>query len=93
MSAARLYSLNYSVVAEADSGQRFKLLFQQNAFDNECEEILDAFEDFLTAYHEGNLSPEMLEKLGNARVVSRTMLLAFDLKSKVLEPIDPFPQK
>ena len=46
---------------------------------------------FLEAYHHGDLSPEVIEKLNNAKVVVGTLLLACDFNSKVLEPVDPIP--
>jgi hypothetical protein len=46
VSATRLYSLNYSIIAEAEDGQRFKLLLQQNASEQQYEKILENFLEF-----------------------------------------------
>jgi hypothetical protein len=91
VSATRLYSLNFSIIAEAEGRQKFKLLLQQNVSEQELDKILDAFLNFLEAYHRGDLSPEVLEKLSNARVAGGTLMLTFDSDSQVLEPVDPFP--
>lgn len=87
------YSLVYSILAEADADLRFKLLLQRGVSEREYEEILDAFLAFLAAYHAQALEPETVEKLKTSRVVGRTLLLAFNQETKVIEPLDPIPRR
>jgi len=92
-STDRLYSLTYSVIAEVETGLRFKLLFRNDATEAEYEETIEAFLAFLEAYHERLLDHEMVEELKAARVIGGTLLLAFNHQKKVLEAIDPVPRR
>jgi len=83
------YSLVYSILAESDAGFTFKLLIQTEATEQEYEEILDAFLAFLVSFHAHSLESEAKEQLREARIVSRTLLLAFNKETKAIEPIDP----
>jgi hypothetical protein len=47
----------------------------------------------LLAYHSGNLDTGCMERMQQARVVGRTLLLSFNRDSKCIEPIDPIPSK
>lgn len=87
------YSLVYSILAETDAGFRFKLLLQRRVSEREYDEILDAFLTFLAAYHAYSLDREITEKLKTSRVVGGTLLLAFNQKTKAIEPLDPMPKR
>jgi hypothetical protein len=87
------YSLLYSILAEANGGLSFKLLLQREVTADEYEEIIASFLAFLQAYHGGNLDSGSVERMQQARVVGRTLLLAFNRDSKSIEPIDPLPSK
>ena len=89
---ANKYSFVFSIIAEVEEGQRFKLLIQEGISDSEYARINDAFLTFLKQYHSGNLDKEMVEKLVGVNVVGGTLLLAFNDDIGVLEPIDPRPK-
>lgn len=87
------YSLFFSIVAEADQGLSFKLLLQREVTETEYEEIISAFLTFLESYHDRSLDSNSVEKMGQARVVGRTMLFVFNPQTKTIEPIDPVPSR
>ena len=87
------YSLVFSALAEADSGITFKLLIQTGISEQEYEDSVKAFLDFLFAFHAGTLNANTLESLSSTRVVSGTLLVAFNHTTKVIEPIDPIPKR
>lgn len=87
------YSLVFSVIAEALPRLTFKLLIQKEASEQEYALILNAFLDFLAAFHSGSLDGQMLERLQTSRVVGGTLLFAFNLESKTLETLDPIPKR
>ncbi len=93
ISAARQYSLTFSIMAEADERLRFKLLLRDGSSESDYEQVIETFLAFLAAYHEHSLGPQMIDKLKAARVVGGTLLLAFDPDTKTLEPVDPVPTK
>jgi len=87
------YSLTFSVIAEAQPSLTFKLLIQKDASEHEYAQILEAFLDFLAAFHSGSLDDGMLQRLQTSRVVGGTLLFAFNLESKILETLDPIPKR
>ena len=87
------YSLVFSVLAEADSTINFKLLIQTNVSEKEFGEILEAFLEFLSAFHARTLDSKMIASLDSSRVVSGTLLLAYNHKTKTIEPVDPIPKQ
>ena len=89
---ANKYSFVFSIIAEAEEGQRFKLLIQEGVSEGEYARINDAFLTFLEQYHSGNLDKKMVEKLVSVNVVGGTLLLAFNDDIGELEPIDPRPK-
>jgi hypothetical protein len=93
LSGDQSYSLLYSIMAEANGRLSFKLLLQREATEADYEEIISAFLSFLQDYHSGSLDSVGLELLQHARVSGRTLLLAFDLHSKSIKPIDPLPNE
>ena len=88
-----IYSLRYSILAEAGEGLRFKLLIRSEVSSDEYDEVLASFLTFLAAYHGGTLDGTSVEQLAQARVVGTTMLLTFNSESKAIEPVDPIPRK
>lgn len=87
------YSLVFSILAEADSRIRFKLLIQTHASKQEYEQSVEAFLDFLYAFHAHALDSKTIEALNAARVVSGTLLLVFNHETKLIEPVDPIPKR
>ncbi len=87
------YSFVFSIIAEAEPGLRFKLLLQSEPSEEEYEEIINAFFNFLAEYHSGNLAIATVDMLQKCRVVGGTLLISFNLTSKAIEAIDPVPVK
>lgn len=87
------YSLVFSVIAEAEPSLTFKLLIQKDASEQEYTLILEAFLDFLAAFHSSALDAQMIERLQTSRVLGGTLLFAFNLETRTLETLDPIPKK
>lgn len=85
------YSLLYSILAEACSGYRFKLLLRRSASQQEYEATIEAFLGFVEAYHEGTLDSVSVAEIAGTRVVGRTILLAYDPAAKRICVVDPLP--
>lgn len=91
--ASAEYSLLFSLLAEAPDGLRFKLLIRSQASQDEYQATIDAFIDFLDAFHAGQLSSDLVTELKEMRVVGKTLLLAYDPVAKRMRPIDPFADR
>ena len=89
VAAQRRYSLLFSLLAEAADGLRFKLLVPEAASEQLYAEAVDAFVDFLDAFHHGKLSAQAITDLQKVQVVGKTMLLAYDEALKRVVPMDP----
>lgn len=87
------YSLVFSVVAEAEPHLSFKLLIQKDASEQEYEVILEAFLNFLTAFHSRSLDDVTIERFQQSKVVGSTLLFAFNRETKTLETLDPIPKR
>lgn len=87
------YSLLYSLLAEGDSGVRFKLLLQRSATQEEYEATISAFLAFLDAYHAGELEPAVVHELQNTRVIGKTLLLGYNPSLQRVQPVDPLSSK
>ena len=87
------YSLLFSLLAEAPDGLRFKLLIRSYASQDEYQATIDAFIDFLDAFHTGHLSPELVAEMKEIRVVGKTLLLAYDRVAKRMRPVDPLADR
>ena len=88
-SSVRKYSLLFSLLAEADDGLRFKLLIQEAASEAKYEATVNAFVDFLDAFHRRTLSSEFIAEMQRVRVVGKTMLLAYSKELSRITPVDP----
>jgi hypothetical protein len=89
VSDEHLYSLNFSMMAEGEEGVSFKLLVPKTADPAEYEAVVEAFLAFLRAYHQGQLEAPLVEELNRARVVGRTLLLAYNASLRRVQPVDP----
>lgn len=87
------YSLVFSVIAEAQPCLTFKLLIQKDASEQEYTLILEAFLDFLAAFHSGSLDDLTIERLQTSRAAGGTLLFAFNLETKTLQTLDPIPKR
>lgn len=91
--ANQKYSITISIVAEADSGLQFKLLFEDDCSSEELNLAVANFLRFLEKYHEGGLDLDTQVRLTRARVIGRTILLAYDKKNEFFVFLDPVPRK
>lgn len=93
ISGQQPYSLFFSVLAEAESGITFKLLVQTDSSPEQFERSIEAFLEFLSAFHEHTLDNSSVEKLATSRVVGRTLLLTFSTATNQIEIVDPVPKR
>ncbi len=82
------YTFTFSIYAEADNNQRFKLLIQNNITDIDYEEIIEAFLNFLAAYNNGTIAQAVLNKLSIGDPSSKTILIAYNFKKHELETVE-----
>lgn len=87
------YSLLYSLLAEGESGIRFKLLLQRSATQQQYDATINAFLAFLDAYHTGALDPSIVSELQNTRIIGNTLLLAFNPSLNRVQPVDALSRK
>ena len=85
----RKYSLLFSLLAEADDGLRFKLLIQESATQEEYEATVNAFVDFLDAFHRCALPADVIAELQQVRVVGKTVLVAYSREHRRVIAVDP----
>lgn len=89
----QVYSLLYSVLADAHEELKFKLLVQADVSSDDYDEVVEAFLRFLEAYHSGTLDSLGVERVQRARVVGGIILLAFDPALGTVVPVDPIPKR
>lgn len=87
--SARKYSLLFSMLAEAEDGLKFKLLIEDSTSQAEYDAAVEAFVDFLDAFHRNQLTSEAISDLKVARVVGKTVLLAYSATHGRVRPVDP----
>jgi hypothetical protein len=87
------YSITISVMAEADTGLQFKLLFEDESSAEELNLAVACFLKFLEGYYEGRLDQPTQVRLASARVVGRTILLAYDKENNFFVFLDPIPHR
>lgn len=85
----RKYSLLFSLLAEADDGLRFKLLIQESATQEEYEATVNAFVDFLDAFHRCALPADVIAELQQVRGVGKTVLVAYSREHRRVVVVDP----
>jgi hypothetical protein len=79
------YSLVFSVVADVGGRKNIKLLIQRDVSQQECEEIIDTFMDFIDSFHNKTVDIKLLEALETCR--GRTFLMAFNRHTKTIEQV------
>lgn len=87
------YSMALSMMAEADGGYRFKLLIENSIGEEDFNIMIERFLDLLAAYHGDYLDAATAKALTEARVVGRTILLAYDVEEGCLRVVDPIPKR
>ena len=83
-----IYTFSFSIYAEADNDQSFKLLIQKDITDTEYEKIIEAFLNFLSSYNDKTLSQAVLDKLSAGVASSKTILMAYDFKKHDLMTVE-----
>ena len=82
------FSLVFSILAEGGDGLTIKLLIARQASAAEYEATVEAFLEFVDRFHGGALDDETVESLRGARVIGRTLLVAYNAASQRIEPVD-----
>ena len=83
------FSLTYAVMAEGGEGFTFKFLFRCELSIELRDRELDCFLTFLASLHDGSLDDATITRLSEARIVGRTILLAYDVADDRVMAVDP----
>lgn len=87
------YSLTFSIYVEVSEKLNLKLLFPVELQEEGVHEIIEAYSSFIEALYAGQIDEILIHKLSGGRVIGKTMLIAYDVETKALSPVDPIPQK
>lgn len=87
------YSLMFSIIADKKNGEKFKLLIPNEVSDDEYNNSINTFLDFLENYHSDNLAIELLEKVNNSVAIGKITIVAYNNKLKELEFLNPIPSR
>jgi hypothetical protein len=83
------FLLTYAVMAEAGEGFTFKFLFRRELPTEMRDRELSCFLTFLASLHDGSLDDATIMRLGEARIVGRTILLAYEVSGDRIVAVDP----
>jgi hypothetical protein len=72
------YSVAFSIMAEANSGLRFKLLFPDDISAEEFDLAVANFLAFLSRYYSGDIDSGTQHRLASYRAMGHTILLTYD---------------
>lgn len=86
------YSLGISILAEADSGLHFKLLFPDDISAEGFNVATASFLGFLERYYAGALDVATELQLSSARVLGKTILVTYDQVQGLFRFLDPIPK-
>jgi hypothetical protein len=86
------YSLAFSIMAEGNDGLRFKLLFRDDISAAIFNRQIAAFFAFLSQYYGGQLDVGTQAQMTKARIIGRTILVAYDDANECFVFPDPVPQ-
>ena len=82
------YSVTFAIYVLAEDGRIVKLLVRDDASEDECASIIDAFLKFVESYHSGNLPNRYRESLESKERLSRYILVEYDSDRKSLRIIE-----
>lgn len=82
------YSLAFSIFAEANDGNRFKLLLPKPSDYNNYTEIVSTFLDFLNDYHSGVKSLESIGFGSDHRITAGHIFVHMNQSTKKIEWLD-----
>lgn len=83
------YSHIYSVWAQADDKRRFKLLVPTNLSNDDANQSIDIFLEFLAAFHSRTLDSATSQFIAEARQFGGTILVRADLATRQITLVDP----
>ena len=86
-SAAPEYSIALSLMTDLPGKYRIKYLFKDNLSKDDFEKAIEHLFNFLDNLSAGVIDPEIKQQLQNTKAVGRTILLTYDGKLKILNPI------
>lgn len=79
------YSLDFSVMSEANNGNKFKLLIPKEISNQEYTKTITSFLKFLEQYNSNEI-----EEIPNEFIFSKTILLSYNNQLNKLEFVNPF---
>lgn len=88
LSTGNPYSLAFSIFAEANDGKKFKLLIPKPSEENNYNEIINIFLEFLSEYHSGIKNLEDTGFDSCAKLTSGTIFVQVNQKTKCVEWLD-----
>lgn len=83
--SANKYSLDFSIMAEANNGNRFKLLIPKEISNKEYTSTIICFLEFLKKYNNNEI-----DEISNEFIFSKTILITYNSDSDNLEFVNPF---
>jgi hypothetical protein len=86
------YSLAFSIWLEVSEKLRIKLLFPVELEEKKVHEIIEAYSSFIEALYTGQIDERLVQKLRDGRVIGKIMLIAYNDKTKEIDPVDPVPR-
>jgi len=84
------YSPVFSIWFERDDQTRFKFLIPADLSPEETEAAFDSFFAFMDGWHAGSLTQGERAPFETGPRTGRTVLLAYSLRTKKIELVDPF---
>jgi hypothetical protein len=85
------YSITFSIMAEGSEGLIFKLLFRDDTSAEAFNLAVAEFFTFLARYYSGQLDQPTESQMTRARVIGRTILMAYDNAMGCFVFLDPVP--
>jgi hypothetical protein len=87
------YSIAFSIYVEVSEKLTLKLLFPTELEEDGVHKIIEAYSNFIEALYAGKIDENLMAKLNSGRVIGKTMLVAYDIEAKELNPVDPITPK
>jgi len=91
LAPSQSYSLAFSITASLNANISIKFLIQQGISDAMADQAIEAFFEFIDSVVDGSVSPELVERISATRIVSHTLLIAYDFDQQTVIGVDPMP--
>jgi len=85
------YSIAFSIYVDVSENLTLKLLFPAELEEEDVHEMIEAYLNFIEALYAGKIGETLVAKLSSGRLIGKTMLVAYDIETKELNPVDPIP--